>query len=169
MSFFVAGGCLANIRVYWELCQIWIYIIIHQKDYLTVTLWKDDSWYSFADELTCAWLVDVNRGREQWHTPAACLCKYLQPLWSVLLVFQVEENQDCLFFFLLFLRFFPMTPNWFLNMSAPIVNIPITFFFCSVFIGKHTQIFCLVTLSEVRLALHIENKILDDDQLQLLK
>lgn len=62
-----------------------------------------------------------------------------------------------------------MTPNWFLNMSAPIVNIPITFFFCSVFIGKHTQIFCLVTLSEVRLALHIENKILDDDGLQLLK
>ncbi|XP_008302788.1 transmembrane protein 41A-A [Stegastes partitus] len=48
---------------------------------------------------------------------------------------KVEENQDCLFFFLLFLRFFPMTPNWFLNMSAPIANIPITFFFCSVFIG----------------------------------
>ncbi|XP_018557882.1 transmembrane protein 41A-A [Lates calcarifer] len=48
---------------------------------------------------------------------------------------KVEENQDSLFFFLLFLRFFPMTPNWFLNMSAPIVNIPITFFFCSVFIG----------------------------------
>ncbi|XP_061580480.1 transmembrane protein 41A-A [Cololabis saira] len=48
---------------------------------------------------------------------------------------KVEENRDCLFFFLLFLRFFPMTPNWFLNMSAPIVNIPITFFFCSVFIG----------------------------------
>ncbi|XP_060910283.1 transmembrane protein 41A-A [Labrus mixtus] len=48
---------------------------------------------------------------------------------------KVEENKDCLFFFLLFLRFFPMSPNWFLNMCAPIVNIPITFFFCSVFIG----------------------------------
>ncbi|CAJ1079241.1 transmembrane protein 41A-A [Xyrichtys novacula] len=48
---------------------------------------------------------------------------------------KVEDNRDCLFFFLLFLRFFPMSPNWFLNMSAPIVNIPITFFFCSVFIG----------------------------------
>ncbi|CAB1346844.1 unnamed protein product, partial [Coregonus sp. 'balchen'] len=48
---------------------------------------------------------------------------------------KVEENQSCLFFFLLFLRFFPMTPNWFLNMSAPIVNIPVTFFFFSVFIG----------------------------------
>ncbi|KAM8855201.1 transmembrane protein 41A-A [Spinachia spinachia] len=48
---------------------------------------------------------------------------------------KVEENQDGLFFFLLFLRFFPMTPNWFLNMAAPIVNVPITFFFGSVFIG----------------------------------
>ncbi|XP_023193393.1 transmembrane protein 41A-A isoform X2 [Xiphophorus maculatus] len=51
---------------------------------------------------------------------------------------KVEDNRDCLFFFLLFLRFFPMTPNWFLNMSAPIVNIPITYFFFSVFIdGRH--------------------------------
>ncbi|XP_051937498.1 transmembrane protein 41A-A [Hippocampus zosterae] len=48
---------------------------------------------------------------------------------------KVEDNKDCLFFFLLFLRFFPMTPNWFLNMCAPVVNIPVTFFFCSVFIG----------------------------------
>uniref|UniRef100_A0A4W5LQF5 Transmembrane protein 41aa n=1 Tax=Hucho hucho TaxID=62062 RepID=A0A4W5LQF5_9TELE len=48
---------------------------------------------------------------------------------------KVEENQSCLFFFLLFLRFFPMTPNWFLNMSAPIVNIPVTFFSFSIFIG----------------------------------
>lgn len=32
-----------------------------------------------------------------------------------------------------------MTPNWFLNMSAPIVNIPITFFFCSVFIGEYSK------------------------------
>uniref|UniRef100_A0A1A7WUX9 Transmembrane protein 41aa n=1 Tax=Iconisemion striatum TaxID=60296 RepID=A0A1A7WUX9_9TELE len=49
---------------------------------------------------------------------------------------KVEDNRDCLFFFLLFLRFFPMTPNWFLNMSAPIINIPITFFFSSVFIDS---------------------------------
>lgn len=29
-----------------------------------------------------------------------------------------------------------MSPNWFLNMAAPIVNIPITFFSGSVFIGE---------------------------------
>lgn len=46
-----------------------------------------------------------------------------------------EENKSSLFFFLLFLRFFPMTPNWFLNITCPILNIPIPIFFSSVFIG----------------------------------
>ncbi|NXY52108.1 TM41A protein, partial [Ceuthmochares aereus] len=48
---------------------------------------------------------------------------------------KVEENRSCLFFFLLFLRLFPMTPNWFLNISAPILNIPLSQFFFSVLIG----------------------------------
>lgn len=62
---------------------------------------------------------------------------------------QVEENKDSLFFFLLFLRFFPMSPNWFLNMAAPIVNIPITFFCGSVFIGKSHQVLCRINSFEV--------------------
>lgn len=48
---------------------------------------------------------------------------------------KVEDNQDSLFFFLLFLRLFPMSPNWFLNMASPILNIPISQFFLSVLIG----------------------------------
>lgn len=64
----------------------------------------------------------------------------LKSLLKSYLFYQVEENKDRLLFFLLFLRFFPMTPNWFLNMSAPIANIPITYFICSVFIGKNTRI-----------------------------
>ncbi|XP_037381130.1 transmembrane protein 41A [Talpa occidentalis] len=48
---------------------------------------------------------------------------------------KVEENRNSLFFFLLFLRLFPMTPNWFLNLSAPILNIPLMQFFFSVLIG----------------------------------
>ncbi|XP_068809869.1 transmembrane protein 41A isoform X2 [Struthio camelus] len=49
---------------------------------------------------------------------------------------KVEENRSCLFFFLLFLRLFPMTPNWFLNLSAPILNIPVSQFFFSVLIDR---------------------------------
>lgn len=48
---------------------------------------------------------------------------------------KAEENHSSLFFFLLFLRFFPMTPNWFLNITCPILNIPMPIFFFSVFIG----------------------------------
>ncbi|XP_072513792.1 transmembrane protein 41A-B [Salminus brasiliensis] len=48
---------------------------------------------------------------------------------------KAEENRSSLFFFLLFLRFFPMTPNWFLNITSPILNIPIPIFFFSVLIG----------------------------------
>ncbi|KAE8580376.1 hypothetical protein XENTR_v10024405 [Xenopus tropicalis] len=49
--------------------------------------------------------------------------------------FLVEENRSSLFFFLLFLRLFPMTPNWFLNLTSPILNIPVEQFFFSVLIG----------------------------------
>ncbi|KAG8558984.1 hypothetical protein GDO81_017208 [Engystomops pustulosus] len=48
---------------------------------------------------------------------------------------KIEENRSGLFFFLLFLRLFPMTPNWFLNLSSPILNVPVGQFFFSVLIG----------------------------------
>lgn len=52
------------------------------------------------------------------------------------LLFQVKENHDSLFFFLLFLRLFPMSPNWFLNMSSPVLEVPLVQFFFSVLIGE---------------------------------
>ncbi|XP_072902509.1 transmembrane protein 41A-like [Hemitrygon akajei] len=48
---------------------------------------------------------------------------------------KVQENRNSLFFFLLFLRLFPMTPNWFLNITSPILNIPLTHFFFSIVVG----------------------------------
>ncbi|XP_028393438.1 transmembrane protein 41A-A-like [Dendronephthya gigantea] len=48
---------------------------------------------------------------------------------------KIKENSDNLFGFLLFLRFFPMSPNWFLNMASPVLDIPLKLFFPSVFIG----------------------------------
>ncbi|XP_048390782.1 transmembrane protein 41A-like [Stegostoma tigrinum] len=48
---------------------------------------------------------------------------------------KVQENRNSLFFFLLFLRFFPMTPNWFLNITSPILNVPLMQFFFSIVIG----------------------------------
>ncbi|XP_074660326.1 transmembrane protein 41A-like [Tubulanus polymorphus] len=67
---------------------------------------------------------------------------------------KVEENSDGLFFFLLFLRLFPMSPNWFLNVASPILNIPIHLFFLSVLIGLMPYNFiCVQTgglLSEIQ-------------------
>ncbi|XP_038074122.1 transmembrane protein 41A-like [Patiria miniata] len=54
----------------------------------------------------------------------------IQPLQK-----KVEDNLDSLFFFLLFLRLFPMSPNWFLNISSPIIGVPLLQFFLSVLIG----------------------------------
>ncbi|CAH1790139.1 unnamed protein product [Owenia fusiformis] len=48
---------------------------------------------------------------------------------------RIEENSDSLIFFLLFVRLFPMSPNWMLNIASPILNIPVHLFFISVFIG----------------------------------
>lgn len=48
---------------------------------------------------------------------------------------KINENSDSLFFYLLFLRLFPMSPNWFMNMVAPIIGVPLQVFFMSVFIG----------------------------------
>ncbi|XP_071767835.1 transmembrane protein 41A-B [Centroberyx gerrardi] len=64
--------------------------------------------------------------------------KYVVQLFPdkvALLQRKAEENRSSLFFFLLFLRFFPMTPNWFLNITCPILNIPLPIFFFSVLIG----------------------------------
>ncbi|XP_064373138.1 transmembrane protein 41A [Dromaius novaehollandiae] len=63
------------------------------------------------------------------------LVVYYFPDKVAMLQRKVEENRSCLFFFLLFLRLLPMTPNWFLNLSAPILNIPVSQFFFSVLIG----------------------------------
>ncbi|XP_015788458.1 transmembrane protein 41A [Tetranychus urticae] len=48
---------------------------------------------------------------------------------------KVEDNRSSLIYYLLFLRLFPMTPNWFLNIASPIIGIPLHLFFISVFIG----------------------------------
>ncbi|XP_076455618.1 transmembrane protein 41A-A-like [Babylonia areolata] len=67
---------------------------------------------------------------------------------------KVRENSDGLFFYLLFLRLFPMSPNWFMNMVAPVIGVPIHLFFLSVFVGLMPYNFiCVrtgVMLSELR-------------------
>ncbi|KAH9513791.1 Transmembrane protein 41A-A [Bulinus truncatus] len=62
---------------------------------------------------------------------------------------KVQRNRDSLFFFLLFIRMFPMSPSWFINMVAPIVGIPVHLFFPSVFIGLMPYNFVCVQTGSV--------------------
>ncbi|XP_061692801.1 transmembrane protein 41A-B isoform X1 [Syngnathoides biaculeatus] len=67
---------------------------------------------------------------------------------------KVEENRSSLFFFLLFLRFFPMTPNWFLNITCPVLNIPLSIFFFSVLIGLIPYNFICVRTGAILSEIH---------------
>nr|XP_045583094.1 transmembrane protein 41A-like isoform X1 [Procambarus clarkii] len=59
------------------------------------------------------------------------------------------ENKHRLFLFLISLRVFPMTPNWFLNVTAPYINIPLPMFFLSVLIGLLPYNFLCIQAGEM--------------------
>ncbi|XP_023332965.1 transmembrane protein 41A-A [Eurytemora carolleeae] len=58
---------------------------------------------------------------------------------------KLEENQAELPFFLLFLRLFPMSPNWALNMASGVLGVPLHLFFLSVFFGLMPYNYLCVT------------------------
>uniref|UniRef100_K7GIE5 Transmembrane protein 41A n=1 Tax=Pelodiscus sinensis TaxID=13735 RepID=K7GIE5_PELSI len=76
---------------------------------------------------TCCYLLSASFGKQ------FVVCWF--PERVAMLQKKVEQNRSSLFFFLLFLRLFPMTPNWFLNLASPILNIPVSQFFFSVLLG----------------------------------
>ncbi|XP_003745387.1 transmembrane protein 41A-B [Galendromus occidentalis] len=98
---------------------------------------------------TCCYLLSRMCGRHVIRT-------YIKFLASKLTILEkkVDDNRDDLIYFLLFLRLFPITPNWFLNMASPLVGIPIHLFFFSVFVGLMPYNFISVQsgalLSEIR-------------------
>merc|ERR1712013_637947 len=58
---------------------------------------------------------------------------------------KLEENKTELPFFLLFLRLFPMSPNWALNMASGVLGVPLHLFFLSVFFGLMPYNYLCVT------------------------
>ncbi|XP_026280056.2 transmembrane protein 41A [Frankliniella occidentalis] len=48
---------------------------------------------------------------------------------------KVEKNSHQLLYYLLFLRMFPMSPNWLINVIAPLVGVPLPLFFFTVLFG----------------------------------
>lgn len=58
---------------------------------------------------------------------------------------RLEENRAELPFFLLFLRLFPMSPNWALNMASGVLGVPLHLFFISVLLGLMPYNYLCVT------------------------
>lgn len=49
---------------------------------------------------------------------------------------QVEKHRSDLFSYMLFLRMTPFLPNWFINLTAPIIGVPLMPFVFGTFFGK---------------------------------
>jgi len=58
---------------------------------------------------------------------------------------KLDENKAQLPFFLLFLRLFPISPNWALNIASGVLGVPLHLFFLSVFFGLMPYNYICVT------------------------
>lgn len=48
---------------------------------------------------------------------------------------QIESHKENLFNYMLFLRMTPILPNWFINLVAPVIGVPLTPFALGTFFG----------------------------------
>ena len=50
-------------------------------------------------------------------------------------LYKVLAQKDSLLYYIIFLRITPFLPNWFINISSPIINVPLFTFFIGTFLG----------------------------------
>ncbi|XP_075044616.1 transmembrane protein 41B [Mixophyes fleayi] len=48
---------------------------------------------------------------------------------------QVDRHRDHLINYIIFLRITPFLPNWFINITSPVINVPLKVFFLGTFLG----------------------------------
>ncbi|XP_005989741.1 transmembrane protein 41B [Latimeria chalumnae] len=48
---------------------------------------------------------------------------------------QVDKHRDHLINYIIFLRITPFLPNWFINITSPVINVPLKVFFFGTFLG----------------------------------
>ena len=49
---------------------------------------------------------------------------------------RIAANRDNIFFYLLFLRLTPLLPNWFINLTSPVVGVPLISFSAATLLGQ---------------------------------
>lgn len=70
----------------------------------------------------------------------------MNQLFCGLICTQVEKHRDHLINYIIFLRITPFLPNWFINITSPVINVPLGVFFIGTFLGKRVHRFCHVSL-----------------------
>ncbi|XP_069673975.1 transmembrane protein 41A-like [Periplaneta americana] len=73
---------------------------------------------------------------------------------------KVKRNEERLLYYMLFLRMFPMSPNWLINLLCPILGVPISTFFISIFIGLMPYNFLTVQTGEILSSLTSLNELI---------
>ncbi|XP_061739033.1 transmembrane protein 41B isoform X2 [Nerophis ophidion] len=64
------------------------------------------------------------------------LSGYLYPFpLALFLVCLVDKHRDHLINYIIFLRITPFLPNWFINITSPVINVPLRVFFIGTFLG----------------------------------
>ncbi|XP_036284510.1 transmembrane protein 41B isoform X2 [Pipistrellus kuhlii] len=58
---------------------------------------------------------------------------------------QVERHREHLINYIIFLRITPFLPNWFINITSPVINVPLKVFFIGTFLGKVSGSLCVRT------------------------
>ncbi|MGH0134293.1 UNVERIFIED_CONTAM: hypothetical protein FKN15_027076 [Acipenser sinensis] len=61
---------------------------------------------------------------------------------------QVDKHRGHLINYIVFLRITPFLPNWFINITSPVINVPLGVFFIGTFFGKILHVNCMVSLGE---------------------
>ena len=96
-----------------------------------------------------------------FHLPGSHWDDYKHRIFSA---FQVQRHREHLMNYIIFLRITPFLPNWFINITSPVINVPLAPFFFGTFFGKSIQTLTLNMLNcfkDYKIYIHILNFILD--------
>lgn len=66
-----------------------------------------------------------------------CNSSRYDSLINLFTFFQVNKHRENLLWYIIFLRITPFLPNWFINITSPVIHVPLFPFFMGTFFGKH--------------------------------
>jgi uncharacterized membrane protein YdjX (TVP38/TMEM64 family) len=106
---------------------------------------------------TCCYLWSYWLGKD--------LIEYYIPNKMKMLQEKVTRNQHRLLYYLLFLRMFPVSPNWLINLSCPLLDVPVQTFFITIVLGLMPYNYITVQAGEILGSLTSVNDLIKVDTL----